>query len=201
MNKTKRSLILASAILGFVSVAIALFSVIFLGLASTATIAQIFEDSGIDPTMYANVRVALIVMLSLILCFDLVAPIMLMYAIRSEGKFFKQSRGLYIAGLVLTILAGPTSLQAILLYISLAINSNGNTGIFVNETTSNNGTTTDYVEGDGIENSIKKLQGLKDSGAITEEEYKKLLIKRLRDAKDKGEITQEKFDEILTKII
>lgn len=202
MNNTKRTLILTAAILEFVSVALLLFSILVFALASDATIANILADSGIDPSQYNSMRIGFIVFFIFALVFDLIAPILLMYSIRNQGKEFKNSKKAFIAGFVLTIIAGPTNISAILLYIAFAMGNNTQSQTFVNNTTNTqNGTVTDYVESSSLQDSIRQLKQLKDAGTISDEEYKKTIIARLRKAKDSGEITQEKFDEILTKII
>lgn len=122
MNKTKKNLIMAAAILELIAAFLLLIVFIFCLLAQAQLEAIITEimDGGSFPIQYDLLKGLLIGALAFALLFYLIAPITLLCSIRKGGEKFATSKGLYITGVVFTILCGPISIPAILIYVALS---------------------------------------------------------------------------------
>lgn len=113
MNKTKRNLILSAAIINLINM-IANLVIVILYL--------------VDPEYYANILGTYLYIISYYSIYfifievvaGIVGSILLIYSVRSKGKYFRVSQKYYIAGLIIIILAGGW-IPWILLLISMFI--------------------------------------------------------------------------------
>ena len=201
MNLSKRNLILASAILNIIdAVGMGIMCLMF-GLGFGEYIINLLMEY----TLPANFEISIfIIIFALYACMYIASSILLLFSIRKKGEYFAKSKPLYVTGIILTAICSPFSLSAILLYISLGFkddetnvilddNFERNQGNNVNSWTEGNGNggildDTNSFEGNRELNrqdteilrvKIEELKKLKESGSISEEEYKEMLTKLL----------------------
>ena len=111
MNKTKRNLIIASAIINLIGVTASLVLSILLK---------------VNPPLFAKVIEYLffisysfnIYYVVFSFAAGVVASVFLLYSVRAKGKYFRTTQGLYIAGFIIVIVCGGT-LAWLLLFISM----------------------------------------------------------------------------------
>ncbi len=179
MNNTKRNLILASSIINIIAVTINLIISII---------------SGVNPSIIEN-NYALFYVLYLlfgygtdivsgvfIFAIGLVGSILLMYSIRSKGKYFRRTQGCYIAGFIIVIFCGKF-LTWVLLFISLFIPDiivmNRPSELRREQKVQDKETIlSEKAYAEKVE-KIEELKRLRDNGTITEEEYKEKLFELL----------------------
>lgn len=175
MNKTKRNLIMAGAIVNLISTALSLtFSII----------------AYVNPNWYnayAGVSYVLTYSVSLVYCIlsfgvGIAGSIMLLYSIREKGKHFRTSQGLYIAGFVIVVLCGGT-ISWVLLFISLFIPDvvvmNTKSEIKQEEKEEEKKEQIKEQQLEEKKQKIEELKKMRDNGEITEEEYKEKLFELL----------------------
>ncbi len=179
MNKSKRNLILAAAIVNLIGITASLiFSMIYL-----------FLDDMIWETYYwlylifysiLAYRVGNGIIFSIIFfILGLVASILLIYSIRKKGKYFRRSQGLFLTGFIIIIFAG-SFICWLLLFISLFIPD-----VVVMNTKREVRHEERFEQKEEIKNDqafeekkrkIEELKRMRDRGEITEEEYKQRLF-------------------------
>ncbi len=169
MNKTKRNLIIAAAIINILN---SLFGLI------TAILFVFYRDviaAYIEYTMFISFMSTNIVMATISFAISLVGSILLLYAVRQKGKYFRGSQGMFVAGFIIVVLCGGT-LPWILLLISFFVSD----VIVVNNP--NEIKHEEKQETKAYEDKKKQIEDLKrlrDSGIISEEEYKQKLFELL----------------------
>ena len=171
MNKTKRNLIIAAAVLNIISVVFEL-SVSIVYKVDPKILKEVLKYITFD-------QLSINLIFQAISCgIGLVGSIFLLFSVREKGKYFRGSRGLYVAGVIIIIFTGGL-LPWILLLIAafqpdiIIINGNELRKEF------DQAQREEVVRNEEYELKKKKideLKALRDSGAITEEEYKQKLF-------------------------
>lgn len=175
MNKSKRNLILASAIINLIGITTSLIMAII--LITNGQAVQEYLDYMYFVSYSVNIVYTVIAFAA-----GLVGSLLLIYSVRSRGKYFRTSQGFYIAGFIIIVIFGGF-LPWILLFISMFIPDvvvmNTRSEVRREERMEEKQT----VEGDkAYEEKKKRIEDLKrmrDSGLITEEEYKEKLFELL----------------------
>lgn len=169
MNKTKRNLILAAAILNIIGVTASLIIVILLVVFRNELAESLYLLYYIVPSPFVA---------ALQFGAGIVGSSLLIYCVRQKGKFYRSSRGVYIAGFIIVIICG-TFLAWILLLISMAVPDI----IIINSKDEMRAEQREQHRQDLAyeqkKRMIEELKALRDSGTITEEEYKKRLFEIL----------------------
>ena len=169
MNKTKRNLIIASAIINLLNAALGLVYAILLVFYKDAL--AVYEEY----TFLISYISSNVIMSAINFAVSLVGSILLLYAVRQKGKYFRTSQGMFIAGFIIVVLCGGM-LPWILLLISFFISD----VIVMN--TPNEVKREEKQEEKAYEDKKKQIEDLKrlrDAGIISEEEYKKKLFELL----------------------
>lgn len=172
MNKTKRNLIIASAIINLIGVTASLVLSILLK---------------VNPPLFAKVIEYLffisysfnIYYVVFSFAAGVVASVFLLYSVREKGKYFRTTQGLYIAGFIIVIVCGGT-LAWLLLFISMFVPDvvimNTKSEVKQEEKEQEKEAQKKDQELEEKKQKIEQLKQLRDSGEITEEEYKKKLF-------------------------
>lgn len=172
MNKTKRYLIMASAIVNLVTVVANLVS-------SIIAIVKPEFLTRYEAYYYFLGFSTNIIYVVISFALGLSGSILLLYAIRKKGKYFRNSYGVYVAGFVIIVLCGGW-IAWLLLFISafipdiIVINSRSEVRREEREEQKE-----EVLRDKAYEEKkakIEELKRLRDSGAITEEEYKNKLF-------------------------
>ncbi len=175
MNKTKRSLIMASAIINLITVVVNLVSSIL------AIVKPDFLVKYQDYYYFLGYSTNIVyVVISFAL--GLVGSILLLYSIRSRGKYFRRSYGVYAAGFVIVVICGGW-VAWLLLFISAFVPDI----IIINDKSelrreAKQEEKEEILRDKAYEEKkakIEELKRLRDSGAITEEEYRDRLFELL----------------------
>lgn len=168
MNKTKRNLILAAAILNLIGISINLvFSIIMILNAELL--------AGYENFVYLVGYSTNLIYVIFSFAIGLVASILLIYSIRAKGKYFRTSQGVFYTGFAIVIFFGGF-LPWILLFIALC------TPDVIVMNTRSEVRHEECVEANEMEEKKRKIEELKrlrDEGVITEEEYKQKLFEIL----------------------
>lgn len=168
MNKTKRNLILAAAILNLIGISANLiFSILLI------VNVELLQDYLVYLYFVSYSTNIIYVVISF--AAGLVASILLLYAVRKKGKYFRLSQGIYLTGFVIVVVCGGF-LPWILLFIAMLIPD------IVVMNTRSEVRHEERMENNAMEAKKKKIEELKrlrDEGAITEEEYKQKLFEIL----------------------
>ena len=165
MNKTKRNLILSSAIINLINM-VANLVILILYL--------------VDPNKFGPILgqyIYLISYYSIYFVFvevvaGIIASILLFYAIRHGGKYFRSSQRYYIAGLIIIIFAGgwiPWLLLFISMFIPDIIIINSRAEVRQEERAQDR-------ESTEKRRKLEELRKLKEDGVITEEEFNQRLM-------------------------
>ena len=165
MNKTKRNLILSAAIINLINM-IANLVIVILYL--------------VDPEYYANILGTYLYIISYYSIYfifvevvaGIVGSILLIYSVRSKGKYFRVSQKYYIAGLIITILAGgwiPWILLLVSMFIPDIIIINSPSEVRREERA-------EESANNDKKRKVEELRKLRDEGVITEEEFNKQLM-------------------------
>ena len=160
MNKTKRNLILSAAIINLINM-IANLVIVILYL--------------VDPEYYANILGTYLYIISYYSIYfifievvaGIVGSILLIYSVRSKGKYFRVSQKYYIAGLIIIILAGgwiPWILLLISMFIPDIIIINSPSEVRREERA-------EESANNDKKRKVEELRKLRDEGVITEEEF------------------------------
>lgn len=168
MNKTKRNLIIASAIVNLVGVTANL--VLSILLMVNPELLQEYLDYFYFVGYSTNIIYVVISFAA-----GLVASIFLFYAVRAKGKYFRTCQGLYFAGFIIIVVCGGMA-PWVLLFIAMFIPD-----IIVMNTKSEV-RSEERMENRAMEEKKRKIDELKrlrDEGVITEEEYKQKLFEIL----------------------
>jgi len=175
MNKTKRNLILASAILNFITAIINLVSCIIAKVKPEFLVK--YQDYYYIFGFSSNIVYVVISFIAVV-----VGSILLLYSIRQKGKYFRNSYGVYVAGFVIVVFFGG-SVAWLLLFISAFVPD----VIIINDKSelrreAKQEEKEEILRDKAYEEKkarIEELKKLRDSGAITEEEYKNKLFELL----------------------
>ena len=168
MNKTKRNLIIASAIVNLVGVTANL--VLSILLMVNPELLQEYLNYFYFVGYSTNIIYVVISFAA-----GLVASIFLFYSVRAKGKYFRTSQGLYFAGFIIIVVCGGMA-PWVLLFIAMFIPD-----IIVMNTKSEV-RSEERMENRAMEEKKRKIDELKrlrDEGVITEEEYKQKLFEIL----------------------
>lgn len=168
MNSKKRNLILWSSIVNLLTT-VANFVLSILVICDVKGIEKVLQYislSGISITIWSAV---------INFACGLVASVLLFYSIREKGKYFRQSAGVYLAGFIMIIIFGSFLAWALLIgsaWVPDVIVMNTPKEVRQEEVMQDRA----YEE---KKRKIEELKQLRDSGAITEEEYKQKLFELL----------------------
>ncbi len=170
MNKTKRNLILSSAIINIINM-IFNFVVVIICIVNPELIAQsefltLYLYSFIYYTAYFAIVECVV---------GLIGSVCLIWSVRKSGKYFRRSQGYYIAGLIVVILAGgwiPWILLLISMFIPDIIVMNMPNEVRREERIMER-------EEEVKKKKIEELRKLKDDGVISEEEFNQKLMELL----------------------
>lgn len=175
MNRNKRYLIMASAILNLISIVINLASSI------VAIVKPEFLTKYQD-YYYIFGYSTNIVFVVFSFAVGLVASVLLLYSIRNKGKYFRTSYGVYITGFIIMVVCGGW-LAWLLLFISAFVPDI----VVINDKAELRREAKQEEKEEVLRDKayelkklkIEELKKLRDSGAITEEEYKEKLFELL----------------------
>ena len=170
MNKTKRNLIIASAIINII-------------VCVANLILTIVYNLNIDLQEVYAPYVSLVYSSSIIftvieLAVGLVGSILLLYSVRQKGKFFRTSQGCYIAGFIIVVICGGY-VSWILLFISMFV---PDIVVMNRPEEIKKEQKEEVIKERAYEEKKKRIEDLKrmrDNGLITEEEYKEKLFELL----------------------
>ncbi len=179
MNDQKRGFLLGSGVLscvnavtGFINLMVICFQFeIFVSIVTGGM-------TGFDPAFMHTMKTFMIITFVIMTVFSALSAFSILFSIRSKGKFFDKSRGLYLMGVVLTILTGPISLAAIMLYIAMASNEKNQSTILHGNGSNRQEpqcSVPEEIRQEDFKVKIEKLRKLREEGKITEEEFKKML--------------------------
>ena len=184
MNKTKRNLILAAGIVGLVVATLEILS---------SSMMYIFADEinlWFQKTFeadYAIVDSTISFTYTLITSLipyigSVVGSIFLIYSVREKGKYFRTSRGLYLAGVIISIICGDF-ISWLLLLISMFISDvvviNSASEVRRQEQEERKEEKLKEQAYEEKKRKIEDLKQLRDNGVLTEEEYKEKLFEIL----------------------
>ena len=173
MNRTKRNLILASAILNLCNIVFSLIISVLIAV-NPEMISKLLADYVAIQSISINWIYQICVFLA-----GLIGSIFLLFSIRENGKYFDASRGIYIAGVVIVILVGGLISWILLLIAGFTPNV-----IIINDRTELRETLKEEKNEEILKDQayeekkakIEDLKRLRDAGVISEEEYKEKLF-------------------------
>lgn len=171
MNKTKRNLIIAAGVLNIFYAALTLAMTIMVRL----NIDWVIQNYNYLYILgYSTNLIYGIIAFSI----SFVGSILLFYAVREKGKYFRSSSGVYIAGVIIVILTGGWISWILLLVAAftpdiIVINDKSDLRRDEKEQVFES---KEYAE---KKEKIEHLKKLRDEGAISEEEYKEKLFEIL----------------------
>lgn len=168
MNKTKRNLILAAAIINLIGITANLILSIILIL--NAELLQDYLTYFYFISYSTNIVYVVISFAA-----GLAGSILLLYAVRAKGKYFRLCHTIYIVGFVIVVVCGgyvPWILLLISMFIPDVIVMNTKSEVRAEEKAENKAM-------EDKKNKIEELKRLRDEGVITEEEYKQKLFEIL----------------------
>lgn len=175
MNKTKRNLILAAAIINLIGIAANLILTILLLVYKSAI------EKYLEYMVLINVSGNLVWEI-LTFVAGLVGSILLLYSVREKGKYYRNSQGIFIAGFIIVCICG-SFVSWILLFISLfvsdviIINSKSDIRNEMREEQKQQERQEQIYE--DKKKQIEDLKRLREAGMISEEEYKQKLFEIL----------------------
>ena len=168
MNKTKRNLIISSAIVNLIGCISNLVVAILVATQNEEFIKLLQE--------YYFYSVTYNLVYNIITCsIGLVGSILLLYSVRQKGKYFRVNQGCYIAGFVIVVVCGGF-LAWILLFISMFISDI----IVLNRPSEVR--REEKMEEKAYEDKKRRIEDLKrlrEQGLISEEEYREKLFELL----------------------
>ncbi len=170
MNKTKRILIIVGATLNLISVTTSL--IISILMLSNAALRAAMIESGY---IFILTNTTNIIYTSISFVIGLTGSILLLYSVRKKGKYFRTSQMPYFIGFGITIFFG-SFVSWLLLFIAYL------TPDIIVMNTPHEVRREEVKEEKRFEEKkrrIEELKALRDSGAITEEEYKEKLFELL----------------------
>ena len=113
MNKTKRNLILASAILNLIGITFDLI----MSILAVAIEEQIYQFL-IKYQLQYIFAPSNIIFSAIFFTVGLVGSIFLLYAVREKGKYYRTSYGIFVAGFIIIVFCGSLN-SWLLLFISI----------------------------------------------------------------------------------
>ncbi len=175
MNKRKRNLIIAAAILNLIGITISL--ILSIVLLTNKSLAQEYQEYYYVLSYSSNIYYTVI---SFIV--GIIGSIFLLYSVRQKGKYFRTSQGLYLTGFIIIIFFGGW-LSWLLLFISMFIPDvivmNTKSEIRQEQKVEDQQAQEKEREYEEKKKKIEELKRLRDNGLITEEEYKEKLFELL----------------------
>ncbi len=176
MNKTKRNLILASAIINLIGVVASFVMALLIHFNVEAVMDYI------DYVAMINYSVFNLVYSIIAFVIGLVGSVLLIWSVRKKGKFFRSSQGYYIAGLIIVVISGGW-LAWLLLFISMfvpdVIVMNTRSELRREDREEQKQTIKDDAAYEEKKRRIEDLKRMRDNGIISEEEYKQKLFELL----------------------
>lgn len=173
MNKTKRNLIIAAGIVNIVDAAASLVLTIC-ALAYPEVMSKYIDYYyyflSVSTNIFVNIGVFAV---------SLVGSILLFYSVREKGKYYRTSRAAYVAGVIIVILTGGTISWVLLLIAAFTPDI-----IIINDPQEIREQMREEQKEEVLKDKayeekkqrIEELKKLRDSGQITEEEYKAKLF-------------------------
>ena len=176
MNRTKRNLILAAGIINLVDCAASLVLSILLAV-YPEVLAQYVDYYYYFLSISTNLIINICVF-----AVGLIGSILLFYSVREKGRYYRNARAIYVAGVIIVILSGGTLSWVLLLIAAftpdvIVINDAQEMREQMREEQHE-----EVVRGRAYEEKkqkIEELKKLRDNGVITEEEYKERLFELL----------------------
>ncbi len=173
MNKTKRNLILASAIVNLIGVTASFVFALLIH----------FNVPGLEPYVeyIAMINYSVFNLVYSIIAFvvGVVGSALLMWSVRNKGKYYRTSQGFYVAGFIIIVISGGW-LSWVLLFIAMfvpdVIVMNSRSEIRHEEREEEKQTIKDDAAYEEKKKRIEDLKRMRDNGIITEEEYKQKLF-------------------------
>ena len=184
MNNAKKTLLMVSGILSLIEGAGLILLTAFLesflnGIIDTVVAtdpALTEQDIELIREQFQVMQGAFQVILAIFAVIVVLAGIFTLIAVSDPNKF-ERRKGLYVTGAVLTILAGPISISAILYYVSFALPDARNKQLPTPQIVDiQKDQTKNYA---ALKDDIQVLRQLKEDGIITEEEFKKKIMDML----------------------
>lgn len=176
MNKTKRNLILASAIINLIGVTVSLVFALLIHFNVQAV------QEYIDYIAMFNYSVLNLVYSIISFVVGFVGSALLIWSVRKKGKFFRISQGFYIAGFIIVVISGGW-LAWVLLFISMFIPDvivmNTKSELRREEREEEKQTIKNDAAYEEKKKRIEDLKRMRDNGIISEEEYKQKLFELL----------------------
>lgn len=184
MNKKKRYLIIAAAILNLVGVALDLIlSILLMQFPEIPDWLYVFYEIMYALTFHTT---GVLLYSVLFFAFGLAGSILLFWSVRKGGKYFRTSQGIYITGFAFVVIFGgwiPWILLLIQMFIPDVIVMNTRSEVRKQERD-------EVIEAQNLEKErskmmeekrkkIEELKKLRDDGVISEEEYKQKLFEIL----------------------
>ncbi len=173
MNKTKRNLILASAIVNLIGVTASFVFALLIHFNVDAI------KEYVDYVAMLNYSVFNLVYSIISFVVGIVGSSLLIWSVRKKGKFFRVSQGFYIAGFIIVVISGGW-LAWVLLFISMFIPDvivmNTRSEIRREEREEEKQTIKNDEAYEEKKRRIEDLKRMRDNGIITEEEYKQKLF-------------------------
>lgn len=176
MNKTKRNLIIASAIVNFITISASLIMSVLLKIYGESFL-KFAADYLFLISFSQNIYYAVFSFAA-----GLVGSIFLLFSVREKGKHFRRTQGLFIAGFVIIIFCGGF-LSWLLLFISLfvadVIVMNTKSEIRKEQKVEETEIKQKEQMYEEKKKKIEDLKRLRDNGLISENEYKQKLFELL----------------------
>lgn len=170
MNKTKRGLILTSAILNLILITFDLIvSIIF------AVDKDLIINFVSNYMVYVSVPIYNLGYSIFSFVVGVIGSVLLIYSVRQKGKYFRSSQAIYAAGFVIIVICGGYLAWALLFiaaFIPDIIVMNRPSEVKREEAQENRA----YAE---KKQKIEALKKMRDDGLISDEEYKEKLFELL----------------------
>lgn len=179
MNRTKRNLIIAAAVINLIDIISSLAMVIYYRI-DPSWLQNYAEYVGIIVNV-TNSSFNLVYQIIMFIT-GLIGSIFLLYCVRADGKYYRGSRGIYVAGVIIVILTGGLVPWILLLIAAFKpdIIINNDRAELRREFEAN--LREEVLHNAAYEekkHKIEELKKLRDAGTITEEEYKEKLFELL----------------------
>lgn len=175
MNKRKRNLIIAAAILNLIGITVSL--ILSIVLLTNKSLAQEYQEYYYVLSYSSSIYYTVISFIA-----GIIGSIFLLYSVRQKGKYFRTSQGLYLTGFIIIIFFGGW-LSWLLLFISMFIPDvivmNTKSEIRQEQKVEDQQAQAKEQEYEEKKKKIEELKRLRDNGLITEDEYKEKLFELL----------------------
>lgn len=175
MNRTKRNLIIAAAIVNLIGIIsnLVLSILLIVNTEGMADYKEYFYFVGYSTTLAYTIISFLA---------GLLGSLFLLWSVRSKGKYFRTTQGLYISGFVIVVICGsfvPWILLFISLFIPDIIVMNTKSEVKREERVEEMKKKAEEQFYEEKKKKIEDLKRLRENGLISEEEYKQKLFELL----------------------